>query len=156
MMSNKCPCNSQRAVSDCCGRYLSGQFFPETPEALMRSRYTAYSLSNIAYIQQTMRGAAAKNFNPDAARQWASEVQWLGLKIIAAPPVVEGADIGFVKFVASYRQLNHNHIIHELSEFQRLDGRWYYIKGTTPKVNRNQPCPCRSGKKFKRCCGSES
>jgi preprotein translocase subunit SecA len=24
---------------------------------------------------------------------------------------------------------------------------------TTPKIGRNEPCPCRSGKKFKRCCG---
>ena len=27
---------------------------------------------------------------------------------------------------------------------------------TTPKVGRNDPCPCGSGKKFKKCCGSVS
>jgi len=28
------------------------------------------------------------------------------------------------------------------------------IKRTTPKVGRNDPCPCGSGKKYKNCCGS--
>jgi preprotein translocase subunit SecA len=27
------------------------------------------------------------------------------------------------------------------------------IKHTQPKVGRNQPCPCGSGKKYKKCCG---
>ena len=27
-------------------------------------------------------------------------------------------------------------------------------RGDTPKVGRNDPCPCRSGKKFKKCCGA--
>ena len=27
------------------------------------------------------------------------------------------------------------------------------IRRTQPKVGRNDPCPCGSGKKFKRCCG---
>ena len=27
-------------------------------------------------------------------------------------------------------------------------------KNTEKKVSRNEPCPCGSGKKFKRCCGS--
>ncbi|MFO7849605.1 MAG: SEC-C metal-binding domain-containing protein [Spirochaetia bacterium] len=27
------------------------------------------------------------------------------------------------------------------------------MKRTTPKVGRNDPCPCGSGKKYKHCCG---
>jgi uncharacterized protein YecA (UPF0149 family) len=27
------------------------------------------------------------------------------------------------------------------------------IRRTTPKVGRNDPCPCGSGKKYKKCCG---
>ncbi len=29
------------------------------------------------------------------------------------------------------------------------------VKRDTPKVGRNEPCPCGSGKKFKQCCGAE-
>lgn len=28
------------------------------------------------------------------------------------------------------------------------------VKRTTPKVGRNDPCPCGSGKKYKKCCGA--
>jgi len=27
------------------------------------------------------------------------------------------------------------------------------LRRTAPKIGRNEPCPCRSGKKFKKCCG---
>ncbi|MHC4705009.1 MAG: SEC-C metal-binding domain-containing protein [Planctomycetota bacterium] len=27
------------------------------------------------------------------------------------------------------------------------------MKLETPKVGRNEPCPCGSGKKYKKCCG---
>jgi uncharacterized protein len=30
------------------------------------------------------------------------------------------------------------------------------LRRATPKVGRNEPCPCGSGKKFKHCCGSNS
>jgi uncharacterized protein YecA (UPF0149 family) len=26
-------------------------------------------------------------------------------------------------------------------------------EGATPKVGRNEPCPCGSGRKYKKCCG---
>jgi SEC-C motif domain protein len=151
-LSTSCACQSQRDYSECCGHYLSNQDIPKTPEALMRSRYTAYSQANIDYIQRTMRGQALINFNPEEARQWAMRVQWLGLKIISAPMVTAATHIGFVEFIAIFMQDNQRHIIHERSEFHRLDGRWYYMTGYTPKVNRNATCPCGSGKKFKRCC----
>ncbi len=30
------------------------------------------------------------------------------------------------------------------------------MKKKTTKIGRNDPCPCGSGKKFKKCCGSEA
>lgn len=151
-MSISCPCHSRRDYSDCCGLYLSNQDIPKTPEALMRSRYTAYSQANILYIQKTMRGQALANFNAEEAQQWARQVQWLDLKIISAPAVAIDDHIGFVEFIAAFMERNQRHIIHERSEFHRLDGRWYYTTGYTPKISRNEACPCGSGKKFKRCC----
>ncbi len=29
------------------------------------------------------------------------------------------------------------------------------VRRDTPKVGRNDPCPCGSGKKYKKCCGAE-
>jgi SEC-C motif-containing protein len=49
----------------------------------------------------------------------------------------------------------------ECSRFRRHDGRWYYVAGThvrepvrvTAEIGRNDPCPCGSGMKYKRCHG---
>ena len=30
------------------------------------------------------------------------------------------------------------------------------MRRTVPKVGRNEPCPCGSGRKFKQCCGAAS
>lgn len=147
-----CPCESGRTYDECCKPYLSGLNLPKTPEALMRSRYTAYSQANIDYIQQTMRGPALINFNPQAAYQWAVQAKWLGLKVVSAPTPSAQAKIGFVEFIASFLEQNQRKIIHERSEFHFLEGRWFYVTGNTPKVNLNASCPCGSGKKFKRCC----
>ncbi|MGN5267109.1 YchJ family metal-binding protein [Aeromonas dhakensis] len=49
------------------------------------------------------------------------------------------------------------HCLHERSRFVRHQGRWVYTDGEQDpaplRVGRNDPCPCGSGKKFKKCCG---
>ena len=40
-------------------------------------------------------------------------------------------------------------------EAQRLPVRRAPLPGTRPKVGRNEPCPCGSGKKYKQCCGKK-
>ena len=47
-----CPCGSTKKAKRCCGPLLDGQPAP-SPEALMRSRYVAYSLGDVAYVQRT-------------------------------------------------------------------------------------------------------
>jgi SEC-C motif-containing protein len=74
----------------------------------------------------------------------------------------EKDDGGIVEFVATFsdeRDRTQNH--HERSEFVRRDGDWYFHDGQvlvqaplrSDKVGRNEPCPCGSGKKFKKCHG---
>jgi len=122
-----CPCGSQKTFEQCCNRYISGEQLPKTPEALMRSRYSAYTKANISYIQKTMCGPASQEYNAKEARQWAKTAHWLGLKIIKTS---QNDTIGHVEFIARYR-LNHTeHQLHECSEFHYIDNRWYYIQGT--------------------------
>ena len=57
-----CPCGSGRRFADCCGVYLSGgsqALGAPTPEALMRSRYSAYACGDDAYVLATWAGNAA-------------------------------------------------------------------------------------------------
>ena len=69
---------------------------------------------------------------------------------------------GVVEFVANYEVEGNAVRHHEISDFRRVEGEWFFRDGKeipvtvwrdTPKVGRNDPCPCGSGKKYKKCHG---
>jgi len=151
-----CPCGTNKSYADCCGIYISGKQPAPTAEALMRSRYTAYTKIDIDYIKKTMRGVALNDFDITATHAWAERVTWLKLDVIHTS---EHGDNGIVEFVATYMENLQTRTLHERSQFIREDNHWYYVDGNTTtqnaskKVGRNEPCPCGSNKKFKKCCG---
>jgi SEC-C motif-containing protein len=167
-----CPCQSGKSFQECCEPYVTFVKPAPTPEALMRSRYTAFTLANVDYIEKTMRGHAAEGFNRASSLKFAKESEWVGLDIVRSYQPFD--NIGYVEFVAHYNDSkgHHQHLA-ELSEFQLEDGQWYYVDGkqethhhghhhdetpqpirhSAPKVGRNDPCTCGSGKKYKKCCG---
>lgn len=121
-----CLCGSGKMKELCCSQYISGQKIPATAEALMRSRYTAYTQGNIDYIQATMREKAAENFDPLSALQWAKTAKWKRLKVIRA---FSDADTGiaYVEFTAYYIFKGAPQKLVEVSAFKQMDGRWYYV-----------------------------
>ncbi len=123
---NPCPCCSQKSYSQCCGRYIENGEIPETAEALMRSRYTAYSKANIAYIQATMREQAALGFDPIGAEQWAKAVRWKRLKVLRTFPHETDPNCYYVEFTAYMITQGKPQQLNEISEFKRIEGRWYY------------------------------
>jgi SEC-C motif domain protein len=159
-MSN-CPCGSAQGFDDCCGPYIAGQAAP-TAEALMRSRYTAHTLNNHDYLVETL-APESRDDEDEAPEDQSASMKWQGLEIRATAQGGKGDKTGVVEFVAKYRAGDQNGIHHERSDFCFEDGRWYCIGGVlNPKpeqrkvdrVGRNDPCPCGSGKKFKKCCAA--
>ncbi len=159
----QCPCGSARDYDDCCGPYIAGAAAP-TAESLMRSRYTAFTECNDAYLLQTL---AAEIRDEEEEQQGeenqAANLKWLGLEIRATSDGGEADEVGIVEFVAKYKTGDQNGIHHERSNFRREEGRWVCLGGElnpkpeqrkVEKVGRNDPCPCGSGKKFKKCCGA--
>jgi SEC-C motif domain protein len=161
----KCPCGSDLELAACCEPILSGERPAQTAEALMRSRYTAYARKDVAYIAASHDPETRSAVDEEAVRDWAQRAEWQGLEILATQAGGERDDHGEVEFVARFRdergrELRH----HERSSFVRREGRWYYHDGATPrpttatreapKVGRNDPCPCGSGKKHKKCCAA--
>lgn len=124
-----CPCGSDKNYFSCCGTFIESNSLAPSPESLMRSRYTAYTKANIAYIIKTMRGKAAKGFDAQKAQAWARKAKWLNLTIIEATPVLENDKKGFVEFIARYELNGKQQSLHEVSEFHRQKGIWYYING---------------------------
>jgi SEC-C motif-containing protein len=129
----------------------------------MRSRYTAYVLEDIDYILKTHDPATVAEVDRDGARAWSREAEWQGLEVHHARGG-EDDDDGEVEFTANYaidgRDVKHR----EHATFKRIRGRWFYHDGDIvkpkpmvregPKVGRNDPCTCGSGKKYKKCCGA--
>ncbi|WP_114392396.1 YchJ family protein [Oleisolibacter albus] len=156
-----CPCTSGRAFDDCCGPYLAGTAVPPTPEALMRSRYAAFTQANVDYLEQTLLPETRADFDRKQAEEWATGSQWTGLEIRSTEGGKPGDEEGWVEFVAHFRIQNKDYVHHESSRFQQRDGRWWYVDGimgprprSVQKIGRNDPCPCGSGKKYKKCHGA--
>jgi SEC-C motif-containing protein len=155
-----CPCGSEQDYSACCGPIIQDVSLAETAEQLMRARYSAHVKLEIDFISATTHPDQRDDYDEKTAREWAEESDWLGLEIINATGG-RGDDKGVVEFIARYRIKNANHSHHERASFERLNGLWYFADGemvknapiTVAKVGRNEPCPCGSGKKFKKCCG---
>jgi SEC-C motif-containing protein len=159
-----CPCGSGQPLDACCAPFVRGDAVPDTAEALMRSRYTAYTQEAVDYIVATHDPATSGEVDRDATAQWAREATWTGLEIVDTVAGGRGDAEGVVEFVAKFELKGQALTHHERSEFKRIDGRWYYATGEMvrpkpvvrdkPKVGRNEACPCGSGKKYKRCCGA--
>lgn len=159
-MTETCYCLSKRPFAQCCQAFLEGQAQPNTAEQLMRSRYSAHATGNTDYLLRSL--ATEKHGAATAADtlQWVDEHDWLGLQIIQSRQGQAHHKAGTVEFIAYYRPKGDDSqrlSLHEKSNFERRDGRWVYVDGYQPKgiptaVGRNDPCPCGSGKKFKKCC----
>lgn len=122
-----CPCGSKQAYQKCCSAYISGEKMPDTAEALMRSRYTAYTEANIPYIETTARGPAAQWFNPTEALEFATKAKWKRLKVLDSYPHPTNTNRAYVQFSAYYIYEGKPQEMTETSEFERIDGRWYYV-----------------------------
>lgn len=125
MINKLCPCGSKLFEDFCCMPFISGDMIPDTPEKLMRSRYTAYTYANIPYIINTMAERALIDFDQDEAFQWAKSVKWLKLEVIRSN-IFDGVS-GLVEFKAYYRYKNKKHCLHEVSEFKLTDNAWIYV-----------------------------
>ena len=102
-----------------------------TPEALMRSRYTAFSLGTAQAVEYLVETHHPDHRDPKLREGLLANVAgvdaWEGLRVISASS--EG-DRGVVEFVATYRVGGQEGRLHERSEFVREDGRWFYTTGT--------------------------
>lgn len=149
----RCPCGTMRDYVQCCGQYIDAAVLPESPERLMRSRYTAFVRHNSDYLQHSWH----ESTRPEQL-QFEPDVRWFGLQIVDCQ-VSKAEDKGWVEFIARFKGNGRLQSLHERSRFVREQGRWQYVDGQihqrpeAEKIGRNVLCPCGSGKKFKRCCG---
>lgn len=172
-----CPCGNPQTFESCCGPFIEGNAFPDTAEQLMRSRYSAFVKVDVDYIKNTLAPESRHDFDHASTKKWAQKSKWLGLKIQSATGGPNDKK-GKVEFTATYNDGKETLEHHEVSEFRKdEEGHWLFVGGEAhthkegeghqhhhpkvetvvrqePKVGRNDPCPCGSGKKYKKCCAA--
>lgn len=122
-----CPCGSGEILRQCCGPLLSGTATPSTAEALMRSRYTAFVLSDAEYVAASWHSATRP-----ADASIPAGIEWRRLRIRQTEDGGPDDDTGVVEFVAHFRAANGSRgFLHERSKFAREHGNWVYVEGDT-------------------------
>jgi len=167
MSESNCACGSGTLYEQCCEPAITGATPASTAEVLMRSRYTAYTRGEIDYVVESNHSDTRDEINRDEVERWSRESDWLGLTIHETEAGETGDDEGTVTFTARYRLDGHAHDHRERSSFLREDGQWRFhsVLGDVDEieltpvqpastVGRNDPCPCGSGTKYKKCHGA--
>ncbi|MCG7934643.1 MAG: YchJ family protein [Candidatus Thiodiazotropha taylori] len=160
----ECYCGSGVDFDACCGPILEGKAEAETAEALMRARYCAFVVNNPEFLHQSLHPDHRHDHDVNATRRWAENSEWLKLEVVDSSAGSVDDEQGSVEFIATYKEQGMIRPHHEISRFIKQDGNWYFVDGELvapqtevrkqPKVGRNDPCPCGSGKKYKKCCGA--
>ena len=164
-----CPCrktaSARLSYAECCQPYVEGRAQAPSAEALMRARYSAFAVGAIDYLVETVAPEARSDMDRGSLEAWSRESDWLGLDIVETVEGKPGDSKGVVEFTAHFSRGGQReaHVERSTFRFDTMGGRWYFVDGAKPKgktvvkgaqVGRNDPCPCGSGKKFKKCCGA--
>jgi len=160
--NQNCPCGSGSNFADCCEPIINGTSEAETAEELIRARYSAFVTHAIDFVVSSTHSRTRKDVDLDFVREWSETSTWRGLQIFETKAVNENK--AFVSFEAQFTQKGEDHSHRERSVFERENGHWKFVTGDelknptvryeAPKPGRNDPCPCGSGKKFKKCHGN--
>lgn len=148
MNEKLCPCCSGASYQVCCQPLHTGSV-ANSPEQLMRSRYSAFALANTDYLLQTSSEQLKKNLSQEELAQTCETFEFISLQVISAQDAQ-------VEFVANLLLGDELHPLHETSSFIKQGQEWKYDTGVlhhteTVKLGRNDKCPCGSNKKFKQC-----
>ncbi|QUJ68409.1 SEC-C domain-containing protein [Photobacterium sp. GJ3] len=154
-----CPCGSRKPLETCCAPVHLNPSAASHPEQLMRARYSAHVLGLVDFVVNTYHPSCEAGQYRDAIAE-SIHSEWLGLEVLGSS--LASNTEGYVEFKAFYREQGEECCLHENSRFLRETVgnqlQWFYIDGEYPspkadeKTGRNDPCPCGSGKKFKKCC----
>ena len=161
-----CPCGAGPTAAECCLRYITGAEPAPTAEALMRSRYSAYVLGEIHWILGTHDPSSTEEVDEESTEKWSKQASWKGLEIVSTVAGGRQDEVGQVEFIARYEMEGAPFSHHEKARFRKVEDRWVYVDGDMvrpkpvvrdqPKVGRNEPCPCGSGTKYKKCHGASA
>ncbi len=167
MAEQLCPCGSGLSLEACCGPYIDGDKPAPDAPALVRARYSAFALKRYDFLVESVHPDFRGEMTPESLAEGLDDVVWTGLEVGEHHKDVDlGKEGRFdtVELKATCMYKGEPRDLEELSFFRWDGDRVYYVDGAAkkqeayrrpePKVGRNEPCPCGSGKKYKKCCGA--
>lgn len=169
-----CYCGSAQSFAFCCLPFIEGKQTPTTAEQLMRSRYSAYCVAHVDYIHGSYHPSKQAENPPVDIAAFAKSANFIALTILPTPVLPQTTALGnpeqgletssglvdgcinYVHFIARFIQHDKLQQLEEISRFVWQQQQWWYVDGQllpqpVCKINRNDSCPCGSGKKYKLC-----
>lgn len=92
----------------------------------MRSRYSAYVMADEKYLLSTWHSSTrpeSLGLDKDTTTKWA------GLEVKATGQGSQMDEQGMVEFVARYKINGKAERLHEISQFKKEMGKWFYLDG---------------------------
>jgi SEC-C motif-containing protein len=130
MKDQSCPCGSNAKFAECCSEILRGTKVALTPEALMRSRYTAYVTKNVDYLIATTDPQVRMDTDHQANAQWAEQAKFEKLEVLNSSMQ---NNKGTVEFRVYFEIDGAREVHHELSKFRRQGLQWFFRDGKIVK-----------------------
>lgn len=151
MQNLTCPCGGTD-YAQCCEPLHLKQKKATSAEQLMRSRYSAFAVENIAYLVETTALLQQQHLDQPAILAWSQRNTWQKLEIIEFKQNIN-KNHASVEFKAHYNDGEKKQCHHEKSFFVCYENSWYFLDPTLEHYpTLKQPCVCGSGKKYKHCC----
>ena len=150
-----CICGLKRDYDECCGTIIDGERTALSPEELMRSRYSAYVKGDGKYLVYSCAKESRYEDDIELIEEFSNSVEWLKLEVLDSyDDTVEFKAYYLENKVSTNTTTQNIKLLHERSKFILEDGVWKYLNGElfNSRIERNESCPCGSGKKFKKCC----
>lgn len=126
-----CPCKSKKKYKFCCQIFHKGSN-PKNATLLMRSRFSAYAISNAKYIIKTTH-PKNEHFLQDE-QKWMEDIlefckgsDFENLEILSD---FQNENDAQVQFIATFVQNGEKIKMHEISQFEKIDGKWLYLSGS--------------------------
>jgi len=117
----QCPCNPTKKYSNCCQKAHHNINSVTSAEVLMRSRYSAFVLANIEYLQKSHHSSTRPSKQEKREiEKWTKSVNWLKLEIL-------NSSLDIVEFKAFFIENGSVSVIHENSKFCKESGHWVYL-----------------------------
>lgn len=126
----QCPCTPTQLYKNCCEKAHLDITKVQTAEQLMRSRYSAFVLANIDYLQKSHHSKTRPGKRErKEIKDWSNSVDWIKLSVLDIKKGAKNDTTGKVEFKAYYMEDSNIIILHETSNFSKENSHWVYVDG---------------------------